>query len=202
VRFSKLLSYLLHPAFAPTFGMWLIMQSDNYLKQTLSPGFRIMLLLILAIYTCLLPILFVALLKWKGHLSDVEMPLRRERLLPFSFTAIFFGSAYWVIASASSPLPVLQLFGGMTAAVVLLLAATFFLKPSAHSAAWAALIAALMALHFKWGTDTGFYLPLACFLWATAATARLAENRHTHLEIILGALLGAIPVFSAIWWWN
>jgi hypothetical protein len=199
VLLAKAFSYLLHPAFAPTLGMWLIFNADPYLQNTLVPKFKWLLLIVLALHTCILPITFVFILKRRGLISHLEMPERKERLLPFFFTSVFFGFAFWMVYQSPSPVIIKQLFAGMTAAVGLLFAATFIGKPSAHAAAWAALCAAVLALTIRWSAHTGWFVPLTFLLWGLAASSRLYLHKHSHAQILGGTLIGGIPVFGMFW---
>lgn len=199
---ARLLSYLFHPVWAPTLGFTVLVNIDPYLKHTLTFPFKRLLLIVLFTHTCLLPVLFTLLLKRKRFVSSLEMAHRRERLLPFAFTVVFFGFAFWMVFRSPAPLLIVQMFAGMALSVLLLLAGTFLGKPSAHSAAWAALFTTLLVLQLRWGTDTGFFLPLFVCIWAVAASARLWLKSHSHLEIVWGAATGIAPMWLALWFWR
>jgi membrane-associated phospholipid phosphatase len=140
------------------------------------------------------PCLYVAWLVYTGWLTDMHMPVRRQRIAPLLCTAVCALGAGLLVWVASVP-PLLQWL-----ALVNVVQAWFFLlitlswKISLHSTT-AANLAVLGSILL--GSAA---LPLA-ILVLLVGWARIYLRRHTAAQTVAGALLGATLMAGGFWFY-
>ena len=135
---------------------------------------------------CIAPLLFVAYHVRNGKISDMHMPLSRERYIPYAIAIIagLVSLALMVHYSADPALQVVTIVSIVELAAIL--AGTFFVHISLHAMAMASIISAT-AVIFGFGHSL-LFLPLLLLV----VLARLVLKRHTAAQILIGALIGVI----------
>jgi membrane-associated phospholipid phosphatase len=139
---------------------------------------------IYAALVCLLPAIYIGVMVWRGHITDIHMPLRHERIRPFIVTVLCAALAWGVLRLLNAPplLPTFTLFS--LVAIGAMLVITLFWQISMHVMSVACAVVAALVL---FGLGAGLLLsPLIPVVGA----ARLKLNRHTPAQVIAGAALG------------
>lgn len=137
------------------------------------------------------PLLYLLALYNSGRVSDLDLSTREERLRPYlvAVAALILGA---VLLQAGGAPPLLSNLANATAiAFALLFAITLYWKISAHAAS-AGTFAALAGLLVTLWSLIAFALalvPLVCW-------ARVHLGRHTTMQTITGALLGAAVLLA------
>ncbi len=147
-------------------------------------------LFVLAI--CVAPMLFVAYKVRRGKISDMHMPLSRERYIPYSI-AIIAGLAAALVMARFDADPVLQVVTLVSIVELsIILAGTFFAHISLHAMGMSSIISATAVIY---GLRQGLlFLPLLLLV----IVARLALRRHTGPQILLGALIGLLTPLAVV----
>ncbi|MGB0403045.1 MAG: hypothetical protein ACPGEG_03045 [Salibacteraceae bacterium] len=193
---SRWISYLFHPILMPTLGLALILSLDSYLKFTVQPAMKIYLYIILVVNTIVFPILILGLLKFRGVIKSFHLSERKDRLIPFGVTCIFYGFSYNIMQKSALPPIVLSVFLGMTLSVFLTFALTFFTKISVHMVGVSGVLGAVIALYMKFAADYRIEIAALVLLWGLIGFARLHLKAHNLPQIIIGTLVGFASVFS------
>ena len=153
-------------------------------------GFLFASLFVLSI--CIAPMLFVAYKVRSGKISDMHMPLSRERYIPYSI-AILAGFASLLIMFNFDADPTLQVVTLVSIVeLTIILAGTFFVHISLHAMAMASIISAT-AVIFGLGQSL-LFIPLLMLV----ILARLVLKRHTAIQILIGALIGVLTPLSLV----
>ncbi len=141
---------------------------------------------------CVAPMLFVAYNVRKGKISDMHMPLSRERYIPYSIAIVagLISVALMVHYGADPALQVVTIVSIVE--LIIILAGTFFIHISLHAMAMASVISAT-AVIFGFSQSL-LFMPLLLL----AALARLALKRHTAAQILMGALIGVITPLAVV----
>lgn len=130
------------------------------------------------------PVGYVGLQLARGRISDFELRVREQRVKPYLVSLVCAGLAWLWLRVGMAPALLIVIAGAGVAQVALMLAITLFWKISAHTASVAGVAAlAVMLL----GASA---LPLLA-LTPLVAWARLRLQRHTLLQTVAGAVLGA-----------
>jgi len=140
-----------------------------------------------AAFILLTPMLFIVWLKRQGWVSDFDLSVRRERVLPMFIAWLGLLVGWLALRAADAPrlllaFALLQICQG---AIFLLI--TLFWKISLHTTT----VSSLTAL---WWVMTGsvVFLWLGLPLVVLVAWARLRLRRHTAAQAIAGTLLGVL----------
>lgn len=136
------------------------------------------------VMVCGIPALYIAYMVWRGHISDLHMEVRQERIRPFLISLIGTGLAWGILRLMGAPqlLPTFALVSFVLLGTMLLV--TLVWQISMHSMSITCAVVAAGALY---GPGTALMLsPLI----ALVSMARLKLRRHTLAEVIAGGILG------------
>jgi hypothetical protein len=200
---ANLFSLLFHPVFMPLYVLLIFFYSDWYLAYTIYPQLKKFLLIITFLLTVFMPSLSTWLLVRNKMVSNFSMPHRNERTLPFLITVFYYGVMYYFIWRISKQTLISPYFfaviSGSMVLILLLVAANFIIKISAHAAATAALAGMYIALCINNAIipNTSVLLCLI-ILWGLVSTARLSLKTHNPNEIYLGSLAGFVSMFYCV----
>lgn len=139
-----------------------------------------------------LPICFIAWQFMRGHILSLEMHLRSERVQPYLVSLLCSLAAWLWLRLGMAPALLTVLAGVGVVQVALMLAVTLFWKISAHSASVAGL--AMLALSLFGAVA----LPLVVLVPAVG-WARVNLCRHSLMQVVAGALLGAGLMALPLW---
>jgi membrane-associated phospholipid phosphatase len=200
VYFARILTYIFHPLLIPTYGMILLYKvfSRMYFLDG-DPRIFWLLLGITLITTCLLPAMSSYILLRSGMLKSLEMNERRERILPYLTTAMYYLFAFYMLRDFPVPagmLTAMRLFTlGGAAAIVGTMVINFYWKISAHTVAIGGLIGAVLALSMLLPMVPPELLYIVLLLGGIVGYARLRLDAHSPAQVYAGYLLGFLSTF-------
>ena len=160
------------------------------------------MMILLFLVTFLLPAINIYLFKLLGNISSLQMPIRRERILPFIFIAmVYCGVTYMIqvktgIDTSDNFLKFLMIIDAL---VVVGTIVTLFYKVSLHSLAVTGLVGILLPLNNLSEEIYIFYATLIIIVIAgTVMSARLQLRAHTLREVLVGGILGLATGFAGM----
>jgi len=196
---AQIVSYLFHPLWAPTLGMYLVIQSHPYFSLAFTPEILWRFLGFVFTFTALIPGGMVWWLVRNGTVSSLHLPLRQERRLPLLFGLFSFVAAFYILKRAYLP----ELLEGVMWAGIICLTACYLinwrLKLSIHMAAWGGLAGQVFFLgpfRFEGAFEILALLVIAA---GVVAAARLKLSAHQPKEIFVGWLVGFFSG-SVLYW--
>lgn len=137
------------------------------------------------------PLVFIGWLAWQGYVSDLDLSVRQERILPLSFALAVMSLGWLLLHYAAAP-PLLRAFATLNMAqAALFLFITLFWKISMHTTAVTAL--AVLSVFVVGEMALLLFLTVPLVAWS-----RLRLRRHTLGQTIAGALLGALMCLAAM----
>jgi len=151
---------------------------------------------------CVMPAIYIGLNVWRGHISDIHIPIREQRIRPFVVSLIGTGIAWLVLSWMGAPalLPMFALFSLVQIGVMLLI--TIWWQISMHTMCITGAVVVTGAL-YGW-------LPMLLLtpLIPMVGVARLKLRRHTVAEVVAGFVVGgsitlvmtliSLPVLNAL----
>lgn len=142
------------------------------------------------VMTVLLPSAYVVWQVYRGQISDLHLVNREERLKPYLVTVVaaLVGWAICIVWPAPADFRMLAFASSLQA--ILFMIITLRWKISLHSAA----AGSLTVLSVSALSTSGLYFALAVPL---IAWARVRLHRHTFMQTVAGAALGALVVAFA-----
>ncbi len=147
--------------------------------------------LVCILFSNLVPIFTVLLLKKMGKISDLDASQRKQRILPLTLGIIYSASAYLILSTMAADNLIRGLmFCFMTNSVIIILITKYW-KISIHAWGVAGPLAALWL--------AGFHYPLTAVLIMGAVNwSRVILKQHTILQVLAGSALGLLLTFAQL----
>ncbi len=168
-----------------------------------------MLVLVLVfVGTFAIPSLLILYLYRTGFLTDLTMPERTDRRLPYLITGVVYSIVTYLFAfrmslfSETSP-GVAVVLGSITLSILLVGIINTIWKISAHAVGIGGVLGTIMPMLIKYG-DTDLFMPFVGLiaLSGLVASARLQLNAHTPGQVGaglgLGLLVSGLAVFLLV----
>lgn len=186
---ARALSLLLHPLLVPTEVTLLLLYGPTF--YALWPaGIKIYLLWVIALFTMIVPAIFVLFLRTSGRLPDLWLSQRRERLLPLAIGMIFALLCILVVRKLPDAVLLRRLLLATAACEAFCLAVTLRWKISLHLTTMGGVTALLtvMAIAELGQLTVPLYAVVA--LSGLLASARLHLGSHNGMQILAGFAAG------------
>lgn len=196
-KISIAVSVVLHPLLMPTFLFALLFYYAPVIIEPINPKAAIYLLLAVFITTFMLPMISITALRFSdiyrmGKLNTLSLPSRKDRIIPFFFTSLFYMITTYMFFSKFKVNQILVIILAASTLIILLVSIiTLFLKVSTHSASAGAMIGFLLALGFKFPQSKLLWpLILILILGGLVMSARLYLEAHKPLDVLIGSIVG------------
>lgn len=189
-RIAKVISYSFQPLLMPTIGLLIFFNSNSYINYAIPKELKDAALVLVAMSTFVVPVIITLLLLNRGYITNLEMPTRKERILPYGFTIVFYIFTIYMLKQAPIPPLVFDFMIGAVASVLFAFLINLKWKISAHMTGIGGLVGALISTSFLLEVDLLSYIILVFFIAGLIATSRLVLNAHTPWQLIAGFLLG------------
>ncbi|MEO8734019.1 MAG: hypothetical protein ABI373_06785 [Flavobacteriales bacterium] len=189
---------MLHPVWMPTLAILVAFAIDPHLTFTFDTRGQWIIVGMIFIMTALFPIISTLMIWRSGAISELAMPVRRERILPFLLSLIYFCMAYYMMRRTPNVAATLALFSGCMVALAATVLITFGWKISAHMVGVGGLVGVVGGLMLIHGAQAPVLLGVLFLLVGALGTARLIVTDHTPAQIYIGGLLGLFCTFSCV----
>lgn len=198
---ANTVSFVFHPLLIGTLLITILYFFLPTAIQPVNQDAIVSVLIMIFILTYVLPLFSVGMLRLTNTISSLRMNERHERFMPFLFVAVWYGfTTFFFVAKIDLGETFKVVFGAMTLAILAVAIISRFYKISAHTVGTAGLVGFLLAFHIRY-IDSRLILPLvgALILHGLVSSARLYLDTHNAEEVHLGALLGFVINFSAVY---
>ncbi|MCZ6900086.1 MAG: PA-phosphatase [Bacteroidetes bacterium] len=201
-RIANFFSYLFQPLMMASFLfailLWL---SPMAIGSLFNIEIKRYLLFVIFLTTFVIPMIGIIVMKLTSNISNYQMVDRKERVLPFLFISFFYGvAAYLIISRLNISNAFNVIFITLAALVLISTMITLFWKISIHSIGMCGVLGFLLALNLKVPASQ---LVWTVLIWVLCSgftmSSRLYLNVHKPMEIYLGAILGFLFCFLAIY---
>jgi len=194
MRFSKILSFVFHPVLMPTYAILLLLYFSKVFSQFMPIEQKTHLINLTLIFTLLLPLLGVFLLKKLKIVSSIYMENQKERKWPLLIAI----SSYYLLFRMFEFLYIhpiiIKLVLGAILILFLAVIISNFWKISLHMLGIGGVFGAFLAFQYLFGGKL-FLIILLLLCSGLVAYARINENAHTLKQVYLGFLVGACAEF-------
>ncbi len=190
---ANFISYIFHPSFVPIYIIAFLV----YIHPSYFSGFserdKLQTILISTINLVAFPLFTVLLLRAVGFLDSIFLRTRKDRIIPYMASGIFFFWAYTVFKKQEIYPPIMSIFvlGIFLAASGGLLANIYF-KISMHAMG----MGGLLGIFYVVARDNTMLITwpfaIAFLVAGLVCTARLLLAAHTQRDIYTGLALGFI----------
>ena len=194
MRFSKILSFVFHPVLMPTYAILLLLYFSKVFSQFMPIEQKTHLINLTLIFTLLLPLLGVFLLKKLKIVSSIYMENQKERKWPLLIAI----SSYYLLFRMFEflhihPIIIKLVLGAMLILFLAVIISNFW-KISLHMLGIGGVLGAFLALQYLFSGNL-FLIILLLLCSGLVAYARINENAHTLKQVYLGFLVGTCAEF-------
>ena len=188
--FSRMTSVIFHPLLMPTWG-FLLLSSSGFYFSLLPWSVKKFLLLIVFVFTCLLPALSIWLLSLNPKF-DIKMEKNTDRIVPLLISSVFYYLGYLILKR----LPVFPIYNlfliGSVLVQIALVVVSLKWKISVHLAAIGGLIGCFVGLSFRLQQNPVLILTFLILAAGLVASSRLILLKHTNSQVYAGFTLGFV----------
>ena len=195
---ANALTNVFSPLLMPTYGIFLALWVS--VLCLLPYGTRVSVLLVCMGITCILPLIFLSVLRHFKLVKSLHVEVREQRLFPYLFTALCYLVAAYFLFYRHSPQWLVMFMVGSAITVILMALINLKWKISAHAAGIGGIIALIYEIHVL-GLSAFDLFWLLCFVIILAGllcSARLALKRHDIWQLLAGAVVGFLCVSQTI----
>lgn len=191
---ANFLTTALSPLLMPTYGIFLALWVSVLCLQPY--GTRVSILLVCMGITCIIPLIFLSVLRHFKLIKDLHVEIREQRLFPYLFTALCYLVAAYFLYFRHQPQWFVMFMVGSAVAVLLMALINLKVKISAHMAGIGGVVALIYQIHVL-GLSAFNLLWLLCLsviMAGALGSARLAMKRHDMWQILAGFVVGFLSV--------
>lgn len=199
VRLSTFFSVTFQPLFMPFFTVLTLNLIEPSFIQSMDWETRSWVIGYTFLFTVILPALMFLVFYKMGWISDVNLTVRKERVIPTFITlGLFYALFYLLYANPQVNSVFTTLFIGAVGGVLVANVITTFWKISIHALGVGALPGSFIAIGISNGNFLWWIIIAGILLLLTVATSRLILKRHTLGQVIAGGALGIISPVVAV----
>lgn len=187
---ANIMSTALSPIMMPTYGVFLVLSTS--VLCVLPYGTRVAVLLVCMGITCILPLIFLSVLRHFKLVKDLHVDIREQRFIPYLFTALCYLAAAYYLYYCHSPRWFTMFMVGSALTVFIMALINLKWKVSAHMAGIGGLIALVYQIHVQDlnAIDLFWLLSFIIILAGGLGSARLILKRHDLLQVLAGVVVG------------
>jgi len=183
---ASIISFIFHPMLISLAAFLLLIYSSNPIPENANS-----ILAICFVFSNLIPIATVLILKKRGIISDLDASQKEQRIFPLTLGIIYSGIAFLILTyMQANPLVRGLMFCYMTNTIITILITRYW-KISIHAMGVGGPIAVLWLAEFQY--------PIPALLILIAVSySRVILKAHTILQAVAGALLGLVLTYSQL----
>jgi hypothetical protein len=194
--FAKVISYIFHPLFIPTYIFAILIYYVPYQFAGLQQNVVWLRLFSVFWMTAFFPAIAVFLL-WKlKFINNIYLRTQKERIIPFFITMFFYWWMYYLSKSPQfaeqQPIVLKFFFFGIFISTSIGVIANNFLKVSLHGMAMGGATTALILMAIFYGINLNLPILAAVLLTGIVATSRFIAGEHTNKEMYVGIAIGML----------
>ena len=197
---AKIISYVFHPLFIPTYIFIFLMYQFPYEFGGITEWRLKMRLFGLFWITAFFPA-FAVFLLWRLKFSEsIFLRTQKERIVPYIITMFFYWWMYFLSRNFSDQPAVLKFFYmGIFIATVFGLILNNYFKISLHAMGIGGALAAIILFALYYGMPLGVSMSATALITGMVCTSRFLVSDHTSPEIYSGLLVGIGCQLGAYW---
>jgi hypothetical protein len=190
---AKVVSYLFHPLFLPTYIFLLLMLLVPYEFAGITPWQLKLRLFSVFWLTAFFPA-FAVFLLWRLKFSEsIFLRTQKERIIPYIITMFFYWWMHYLSRNFADQPAVLKFFyTGIFMATAAGLILNNYYKISLHGMGMGGASMAIVLFAFYYHQPMGLVIAGALLLTGIVATSRFLISDHTQKEVYMGLLVGGL----------
>lgn len=198
--FAKLVSYVFHPLFIPTYVYFFMAKAFPYEFSGMLRDAAMFRTVIVFINTAFFPAVAIFLLWRLKFIESIFLRSSKERIAPYMIVMVFYWWLWYLSKNFTDQPFELRIFflGSFLTTPVALVLNNFF-KISMHAIAVGCAAAFIAVLSFTKAADMTAALAISILIAGIVCTARFLVSDHTTRDIYSGLILGIVCQLIAAW---
>ena len=197
---ARILSWVFHPLFVGAMMMYYLSFIHPTLFLAVPEKVKVLRFITYVNNNVVFPSLVALLMRALGFSRSVQMDDRRERIVPYMASVIFFFWTFHVFRNQPEmPDAVIDMCQGVFLSACCSLVLNSFMKVSMHAVGVGGLLGLMWVLLSAGQLHAAWPMAFAVFLAGIVCTARLLVTDHTSAEITTGLVLGVSMQLLASW---
>lgn len=193
---ARVVSIVFTPFYLPLIGL-MVLFTFSYLNL-LPRAYRFQVLLLVYIFTILLPTLFIRFYRSYQGWSLVQLGHKEKRMVPYIISIACYMACLWVMEMLHiyhfiSSIVIAGLIIQIVCAII-----NVWWKISTHTAAIGGMTGAVVAFAEIFGYNPVWWLCLLLVVSGVLGTARMILRQHTLPQVVVGFCVGFVCAFVAI----
>ncbi len=195
---AQALSYVFHPLFIPLYvSLFMVYVHPSYFTG-ISALNKTRIILSIGVNTIAFPLVTVLLLKGLNFIQSVFLRTRKDRIIPYIASGIFYFWIYFVLrGQAGYPSVLVAFMLGVFLAASASLIVNIYNKISMHATGMGGLVGIFLVIMQSNTMLMTWPLALALVIAGLVCTARMLVSDHTPYEIYIGLFTGMLAQFAA-----
>jgi hypothetical protein len=200
--FAKLLSFVFHPLFFPTYGLLLLLGTNPGRFGHFGDKLHVVWLIIIFALTVVFPMVWMLMMKRLEMIDSLGLDTTKDRIVPFIAVATFYLWTTWMFkANVHMKIPtdklIFLMMLGCCFTVFLALVVNIGMKVNLHTMAAGNLLGLILPLIRVSTFDLRFFLVGLILLAGLIGAAQLVLNKNTEREVLTGYFIGFTGQFVA-----
>ena len=191
MKISKIISFIFHPIFIPTYSVFLLFMLVPYFSDFTTISQKKQIIELSVIFTLLLPILSILVLKKIKVIDSLSMENKEERRWPLLFTIGWNYMLFNLLVTIQAHYLIIRLILGAMLILFIAIIISNFWKISLHMLGIGGLVGVFCALNFLLGGYISLIVILL-FFSGLVGYSRINENAHNLNQIYCGFIIGVI----------
>ena len=198
MRLAQFISIIGHPLFMPIYTMVLIFEFNPYIDLQLPKNIQVIVLIILSVFTILLPIITAIILQKLGVVKSIYMKTAEERKWPFLLSVLWYYLGFELLTNIALPVSLYLIMIGAITIILIAHFITLYWKISIHMLGIGGVIGAMIGLSQRFQFNHFYLILFLLFIAGLIGYARLKTNSHNYRQVYAGFILGAIVEWIAV----
>ncbi|MDP4266240.1 MAG: hypothetical protein Q8880_02245 [Bacteroidota bacterium] len=197
-KIAKIFSYIFHPILIPAYIFSIILYLVPYLSVTFTHEFKLMVIGIVLITTCIIPLILFSLFYKLNLLESLLMETKEERTLPLLLISISYYTTYYIFRKLNlPPLTTIIMLSACISSIITLLI-NYKWKISIHCVGWGSFTGLMIGI-FNYYMITNISIIISLFfISGLVAYSRLQLKAHNYSQVYAGYIIGFLSMLLII----
>ncbi len=197
---AKIISYIFHPLFLPTYIFFWVLMRFPYEFAGITPMLLFARKITVFWMTAFFPAFAVFLLWRLKFIESILIKQSKERIVPYIITMIFYWWMWYLSRNfTDQPLVLKFFFFGIFLSTVFGLILNSFFKISMHAMGVGGLLAFMLIACFYYQSYLGVDIAILTIITGLVCTSRLLLSDHNNFEVYTGLLVGILCQLIGFW---
>jgi hypothetical protein len=192
VKIARIISYLIHPLFIPTFLILIFFNINIYEVLLIPFEARMIIIGLVFLTTSVFPFLFILFMKQRGMINSLQLETKEERTYPFIVTGIFNLTAFYMLKQIQIAEIFYLFLLGSAILIIICLIVNFYFKISIHMAGLGGATGTLTGISLRLNLDLTMLIIIVILISGIVGYSRLRLNAHKENHVYVGYLCGWI----------